>query len=181
MKAILRSGFLALAILVFAVPADAGPLEDGEAAYEQSDYAAALKFWRPLAEQGGSPARYNLGLMYHNGRGVEQDDAEAVKWYRMAAERGHAAAQYKLGGSYHTGLGVQQDHVSAHMWYSLAAAQGNQEAPINRDIIAKRMTPDQVAEAERLARKWLAKHQKLSTSFSKVPRPRPTSRQSPSS
>ncbi len=52
MKAILRSGFIALAIMALAVPANAGPLEDGVAAYERGDYAAALKFLRPLAEQG---------------------------------------------------------------------------------------------------------------------------------
>jgi len=37
MKANLRSGFLALAIMAMAVPAYAGPLEDGEAAYERGD------------------------------------------------------------------------------------------------------------------------------------------------
>ena len=56
-------------------------------------------------------------------------------------------------------MGIHRDYVSAHMWYSLAAAQGNQEASINRDIIAKRMTPDQIAEAQRMAREWMEKHQ----------------------
>ena len=57
-------------------------------------------------------------------------------------------------------MGIHRDYVSAHMWYSLAAAQGNQEASINRDIIAKRMTPHQIAEAQRMAREWMAKHQR---------------------
>ncbi len=80
MKAILQSGFLALAIMGLAVPANAGPFEDGLAAYRRDDYATALKFWRPLAEQGDAQAQHNLGFMYANGQGVPQDNAEAVKW-----------------------------------------------------------------------------------------------------
>ena len=85
MNAILRSGFLALAIMALEVPANAGPLEDGKAAYERKDYATALKFMRPLAEQGNACAQNSLGFMYHTGRGVPEDDAEAVKWFRLAA------------------------------------------------------------------------------------------------
>ena len=61
MKAILRSGFLALAIMALAVPANAGPFEDGRAAYQRGDYATAFKLWRPLAEQGDSEAQFALG------------------------------------------------------------------------------------------------------------------------
>ena len=86
MKAILRSGFLALAVmLALTVPADAGPFEDGEAAYERGDYAAALKIWRPLAEQGDAKAQVNLGYMYAIGRGVPQDNVLAHMWFDLAA------------------------------------------------------------------------------------------------
>ena len=97
MKAILRSGFLALAIIAFAVPADAGPFEDGLAAYDRGDYATALKFWRPLAEQGDAEAQNNLGYMYNEGHGVPQDEAEALKWLRKAAEQGNALEQSMRG------------------------------------------------------------------------------------
>ncbi len=81
MKGILRSGFLALVImLALAVPADAGPFEDGKAAYDRGDYATALKFWRPLAERGDAEAQHNLGVMYDNGLSVQQDYTEAAKW-----------------------------------------------------------------------------------------------------
>jgi hypothetical protein len=62
MKAILRSGFLALAIMALAVPANAGPYEDGGVAYDRGDYATALKYWRPLAEQGDAAAQADLGF-----------------------------------------------------------------------------------------------------------------------
>ena len=46
MKAILRSGFLALAIVALAVPASAGPFEDAGAAILRGDYATALSLFR---------------------------------------------------------------------------------------------------------------------------------------
>jgi len=195
MKALLRSGFLALAIMALAVPANAGPWQDGVKAFQGGDYATALKFWRPLAEHGHAGAQhhlgfmydrgqgvpkdyaeavkwhrmaaeqgvgisqFNLGNMYAGGRGVPQDYAEAAKWYRMAAEKGFADAQYNLGFMYHDGLGVPQDDGAAHIWFSLAAAQGDEEAQKYRDIAASRMTSDQIAEAQRMAREWMAKHQ----------------------
>ena len=110
------------------------------------------------AEQGIAFAQYNLGGMYRKGRGVPQDNAEAVKWWRLAAEQGHDDAQYNLGGMYLNGKGVPHDYIQAHMWSSLAAAKSNENGRINRDIIAKKMTLAQMAEAQRLAREWLEEH-----------------------
>ncbi|WP_352811818.1 SEL1-like repeat protein [Mesorhizobium sp. M0293] len=42
-------------------------------------------------------AQRNLGISYHDGRGVPQDHAEAAKWLRLAADQGWADAQYDLG------------------------------------------------------------------------------------
>ena len=41
----------------------------------------------------------------------------------------------------------------------MAAALGDEDAVIFRNAVAKRMTPDQIAEAQRMAREWMAKHQ----------------------
>jgi hypothetical protein len=51
---------------------------------------------------------------------------------------------------------IPQDLVRAHMWFSLAAAQGDKSA-INQDTVARRMTPAQIAEAQKLAREWKPK------------------------
>jgi hypothetical protein len=40
------------------------------------------------------------------------------------------------------------------MWFNLSASQGAGDATENRDLAASQMTPDQLAEAERLAREW---------------------------
>ncbi len=70
----------------------------------------------------------------------------------MAAEQGDYFAQYYLGLMYAKGQGVPEDYVQAHMWLNLTVMQGHEDAKTDRDDIAKKMTPEQIAEAERLAR-----------------------------
>ena len=111
---------------------------------------------------GHAGAQFNLGIMYSKGRGVPQDYAEAVKWSRKAADQGHAGAQFNLGVMYHNGWGVPQDYVEAHMWYNLAASrfpagEARDRFAKARDDLAARMTPAQIAEAQRLAREWKPK------------------------
>lgn len=83
-----------------------------------------------------------------------RDYATAVRLNRPLAEQGNANAQYNLGTFYDNGLGVPQDKVRAYMWFSLSAAQGREGAAALRDLIARRMTPAQIAEAQKLARGW---------------------------
>ena len=140
-----------------AVPAVAGPLEDGGAAYMKGDYATALPLLWPLAEHGDARAQHWLGLMYEQGRGLPQDFAEAASWHRKAAEQGVADAQFNLGLMCETGQGVPQDVVQAHLWFDLAAAQDASGAASARDKIAEKMTPAQIAEAQKMAREWKPK------------------------
>ena len=127
---------------------------DGFAAYERGDYDTAFKELKPLAEQGDTDAQHSLGVMYDTGQGVPQDYKEAATWYRKAAEQGYAPAQYNLGAMYANGEGVPPDDVLAYMWFSLARTQGNEIVIENRDLIAERMTHEQIVEAQILAREW---------------------------
>ena len=154
-----------LVMLVCAAgPAVAGPFEDGVAAAQKDDYATALRLWRSLAEQGDANAQYGLGFMYDTGQGVPQDYAAAMSWYRKAADQGHAAAQSNLGTMYANGWGVPQDYILAHMWWNLAASrldasekEKRDKVIKNRDSVAARMTPAQIAEAQKMAREWKPK------------------------
>ena len=139
------------------MPVAAGPYEDGKAAADWGDYETALQKWLPLAEQGNAEAQFMLGNLYREGLGVPLSDTKAVTWYWLAADEGHAHAQLSLGIMYATGRGVTQDIVLAHMWFELAAAQGNRDALSNLKRADDQMTPEQVAEAQRLARKWKPK------------------------
>ena len=124
----MRNVLIALLLLGIVEIASAGPFEDGEAAYQRKDYAAALNLWRPLANSGNASAQYGLGLMYDQAQGVPQSYAEALKWYRLAAAQGNAFAQSNLGAMYVNGQGVPQSDAEALKWYRLAAAQGNAPA-----------------------------------------------------
>ncbi len=138
--------------------------DDGESAYDKGDYAKAYKEFKKLADQGDAEAQSRLGEMYANGQGVPQDYAKAVKWYRKAAEQGYDEAQFELGWAYADGNAVPQDFIQAYMWFDLAAAHENNSyaedyAGDFRDSLAAKMTPPQIAEAQRLAREWKPKVQ----------------------
>lgn len=117
------------------------------------DYKEAEKWFRLAAQQGYASSQSSLSVMYLN----RSDYKEALKWVQLSANRGHAPAQVNLGLMYYNGQGVTRDYVRAHMWVSLAALQGDPNAMNSRDIIAKKMSPAQIAEAQRLARDWNAK------------------------
>lgn len=124
------------------------------------DYQEAVKWYRLSAAQGLAVAQQNLGAMYRDGKGVLQDYREALKWFRMAASQGDASAQASLGAMYGLGQGVIQDDVYGHMWSNIAAANGNAIAAKNRDIAARKMTNEQIARAQELARQCVAKNYK---------------------
>ena len=91
-------------------------------------------------------------FMYAAGQGVPEDDVEAVKWYRKAAEQGHVYAQFYLGGRYATGEGVPKNYIQAYAWANLAAAQGYKKATEVKELLRKKMTPNQIAKAQTLSR-----------------------------
>jgi len=128
------------------------------------DTSKALKWYRRAADQGIPDAQHNLGLMYYHGQGVPQNYTEAARWYRRAADQGMSDSQVNLGIMYYNGQGVPQDYILAHMWLNIAGSKypASVKKKVNdavhyRDIIDAKMTPAQVAEAERLAREWKPK------------------------
>ena len=72
--------------LMLAAPVQAQDYDVGLAAAQAGDFATALQNFRPLAEQGDANAQNTLGLMYHGGDGVPQDDAEAVRRIALALD-----------------------------------------------------------------------------------------------
>jgi len=141
---------LTFTALTFAVPALAD-FQTGLDAFQKGDYVGAAKEWRPLAEEGDPIAQFNLGLLYLDGHGVPQSPIEAANWFRRAAEQDYTQAQHNLGAMYGSGQGVKRDYVQAYKWLNICAAKGNSGCVTQRDLIAKKLKPGQVAEAQRLA------------------------------
>ena len=85
------------------------------------------------------------------------DYETTLKEFRAVADQGEVAAQNSLGLMYYKGQDVPENYIQAYMWASLAAAQSDEDAVEGLEILEKKMTPVQVAEAQRLAREWTPK------------------------
>ena len=88
----------------------------------------SVRLCRFAAAQGHVRGQTNLGDMFRDGQGVEQDYAEAVRLYHLAAAQGDAEAQTSLGYMFWRGDGTAKDRAEAVRLLRLAAAQGNARA-----------------------------------------------------
>ena len=131
------------------------------------DYSRALKLCQHAAELGHGTAQYGLGKMYYYGLGVPKNYTKAFNWYLKSAMRGVWIAQGELGMMYSNGRGVLQDFVQAYAWLNLAASRGDmvdswlRVAVSQRDRVLEKMTPAQVAEAQKLAAELLNRIESL--------------------
>lgn len=122
------------------------------------DEVVAMAWFRKAAEQGHANGQFSLASLYFS----KKQYAPAASWYRRAAEQGQALAQIRLARMYVEGQSLARDDVEAFKWFALAADRGSDSyartnAAKGRDITAMKMTPAQVAEAERLVRDWKPK------------------------
>lgn len=105
----------------FAGTATATPEDEAAAAYRRGDYLVAFRIWHALAEKGDGEAQMAIAFMYHDGEGVPKDLRLAYMWFYLAASL----------------LPVGE--------------QAFDDALAARDLTAKRMTPEQIAEARQMA------------------------------
>lgn len=143
-----------IAWIAFAAPAQgADAIEQGIAAHQTGDYKTAIEKWHELIKEGRPEGSFFLGIMYAEGKGVEQNHAKAFALYTTAAEMDFAPAQYNLGNQYATGEGVAMDLNRAESWWTKAAERGLVQAQTNlgnfyyHGVIRERNPA--------LARKWL--------------------------
>jgi TPR repeat protein len=111
------------------------------------------------ARNGEVDAQFELGKNYEAGRiGLPKDFSQAQYWYRKAADQGDPYAEASLGILFNFGKGVQRDYTQAYVWYERAAMHAkaaDRDSIVElRDGVAENLTPQQIAEAKRLAREW---------------------------
>ena len=85
-------------------------------------------------------------------------DTSTFDLTEVAAAGGTPDALFELGLMYCAGRDVELDLVAAHKWFNLAATRGNPDARRYRMELADEMSKTQVAEAQKQAREWLARH-----------------------
>ena len=115
------------------------------------DYEKAVKWYLKASEQGHAKAQYELGMMYYVGKGVRESNKEAFRWVHRSAVQGEIQAQSILGIMYFEGQGIPKNYVQAYMWLNLASGEGWRPARDNMQTLVKKMTSQQIAEAQRLS------------------------------
>ncbi|MCP4385353.1 MAG: sel1 repeat family protein [Hyphomicrobiales bacterium] len=142
--------------------------DNSTAMVRRDEISTAREAWEPLAEQGyrvdvsqlgqidakAQTSMVIIGLVAYDVAFVSKDYALPLMVWQPLAELGNAEAQFNLGLLYSQGLGVPKDIVLAHMLFDLSSAELGASAAKSRDDLAANMTPDQLAEAQRLARAW---------------------------
>ena len=98
--------------------------DTGWQAYQRGDFALAVAEWWPLAKQGHALSQYNMGVIYDEGRGVEQSRAQAMEWWTMAADQGLPIAQHNLALMYIDTLDERPDIERAIQLLEKASAKG---------------------------------------------------------
>lgn len=147
---LLRSGSLALAISLAAIPAaqaDAQAadvkgenVKGGVDAWSDGDYEGAIRLWQPLAAKGDADAQFNLAQAYKMGRGVPMDLTHAEELYGKAAAQGHVQA----ADAYGVLLFQRGERARALPYIEASAARGDARAEyilgighFNGDIVKK--------------------------------------------
>ncbi len=110
----------------------------------------ALKF---AAEDGHLESMFLLAVAYAQGKGVPQSDATAARWFHQAARKGHTRARTSLAYLHAVGRGVRRDPILAYVLLSQAMREGDALARDMLERLRRRMTPQQLKEAERRAAK----------------------------
>ena len=131
----------------------------------QRDPSEAARLFKEAYALGSRDAATKLGILYIAGEGVTQDYAEAEAYLKQAAEGDYPKAQYMLGLLYAEENWVKKNYVYAHMWTNLAIAglrdsELIREAQQHREDVADKMTPNQLEQAQTLAREWSKKNRR---------------------
>jgi TPR repeat protein len=140
---------------------------------ELQDYEKVIKLIQKKAEHGNESAQFELADMYLRGDIlgpssspllIPQDYQQAIRWYLKLAEQGGSfarSAQCQLGRIYSEGVGVPQNYVEAYKWLILAALEPDESLAKYyveaRDALRLKMSPQQIIEAQQLAKEFRPK------------------------
>ncbi len=111
------------------------------------------KMMKELADQGYSPAQYNLAVMYLTGQSVQKNQNQGVAYLRKAADNGHVKAASTIGVMYLQGKGVSRNPSQARRYLTKAAQKGDGQAMLYLSLMYNR--GDGVQKDETQSYQWL--------------------------
>lgn len=97
---------------------------------KKNNIEEALNYLLLAAEPHNDEERYNWGVIYYNGIGVEKNYSKAIKWFELAAEKNYASAERALGWMFFKGEGVEKNEGKAMELLARAINHGCEDAGI---------------------------------------------------
>ena len=139
-------------------PADPAPAQpEGVQTEEEPQEQTREEKLLASGEAGSGRAYTDLGKMYENGNGVEQDYEKALEYYILSAEA--ADPDFKgmrlAGLMYLNGTGVEQDSAKAAECFEAAAEAGDVSGAYFLGVLYE--TGNGVEQSDAEARKWYEK------------------------
>lgn len=97
------------------------------AEYKMANYPLAHAMWQQIEGSAKAEALFNLGILYEQGKGVEQSLIAARDYYLQAAEAGSRAGAYQVGL-----MALEHPQMvsaeTARHWLMVAALDGDEDA-----------------------------------------------------
>ena len=122
------------------------------------DPGEAFRLFGQAAGKGYALGAYNYGVCLRKGLGTPMDKQAALKAFqKVLTLRDQSlvpATMVVLGEMYAQGEGVPRNDAEAYFYYNLAAQLGEVRARTPRDELAKRLTPEQLKDANRVIMRW---------------------------
>lgn len=97
---------------------------DRDKALPREIFNSIVSVYKSEIEAGNAEAMLNLGSLYYNGHGCEQDFTKAVYYYEMAAKHDNRQAHENLGYCYYYGRNVRIDYEKAFYHFAIGAFEG---------------------------------------------------------
>lgn len=118
---------------------------DGDAAYQNKDYANAFAAYQTAAEAGGEYGQFMLANMYLAGEGVKRDPKKYLHWMQQSADNGYPPANYLMGlasfspnaaqAAAYFEAAAKEEHGTAMYMLGLMYASGMGVEPSDREAL----------------------------------------------
>lgn len=128
---------------------------DAVAAYDRRDYSEAFRLFSELEELGHVDSANNLATLYQTGQGTPRNYVKAADLYLKAAKEGHIDAAFNYSTLSRLGVGVHRNMADAYAWAVIAARHGASDLVAYRDVLAIKITPEELAAGSGIAEKIL--------------------------
>lgn len=122
------------------------------------DGKKAMEWYRKAADLGDGDAMCDLGGIYQESQFTPQNYREALRWYERAAETGSGTPGPMLLGDMFER--IVPDNIEAYKWYSIMCADTKTPDCLERDAIAKTLSPVEIVKAQGMASEWVKQFRK---------------------